>query len=80
MKVYAKKITRQQAEQITNQVIYIGRNPTTDKKIIVLSGGHLPTINELEIHSSINGRYLFSLHRITNIVVLIKTSAYYIAQ
>ena len=80
MKVYAKKITRQQAEQMTDQIIYIGRSPTTDKKVIVLSGGHLPTINEFEIHSSINGRYLFTLYRIVNIAVLIKASAYYIAQ
>lgn len=80
MKVYVKKITRQQAEQMTDQIIYIGRNPTTDKKIIVVSGGHLPNINEFEIHSSINGHYLFNLCHIVNIAVIIKASAYYIAQ
>lgn len=80
MKVYAKKITRQQAEQITNPIIYIGRNTTTNKKIIVLSGGHLPNIDDFEIHSSINGRYLFSLYHIVDIAILIKASAYYIVQ
>lgn len=80
MKVYAKKITRQQAEQVTNPIIYIGRNPTTDKKIIVLSGGHLDTSKGFEVHSSINSRHLFDLYRVTNIAILIKASAYYIAQ
>lgn len=80
MKVYAKKITRQEAEQMTNQVIYIGRNPTTDKKIIVLSGGHLERFTGFEVHSSINGRYLFNLYRVIEIAILIKASAYYIAQ
>lgn len=80
MKVYAKKITRQQAEQITNPVIYIGRNPITDKKIIIVSGGHLPDISEFEIFSSINGRYLFRLYPIINIAVIIKAGAYYIVQ
>lgn len=80
MKVYAKKITRQQAEEIEDPIIYIGRNPKTDKKIIVVSGGHLDTLTGFEIHSSINGHYLFSLYRVANIAVLIKASAYYVAQ
>ena len=80
MKVYAKKITRQQAEQVTNPIIYIGSNPSTGIKIIVLSGGHLDTSIGFEVHSPINSNYLFDLYRVTNIAVLIKASAYYIAQ
>ena len=65
MNIYANRISKTQAKQLTNCVIYVGSNQFNNKRIAVISYGRLNHNGEFQVFAANQGRWLYSVVNVT---------------